>query len=257
MKKILLFLYTIFFTTNVLATGIGANDATAPCDNDTLGQTSGTANIEVDWQPNTIGIRWYDGDTQLTVQSSAQSCVYDDDLYLPSTQPTKTGYTFKGWTIKEVKTDFSTLPTNGNALEFRAVQINRYYCWYWTTPNSEPDSNHTCTSDYAHLQPYEWEVVFDWGTIYGQSVCSSTAGSFGQPGNPTESWSDASVWCKVTGYKPSGSNMIHTPNNNMAWVYSNTIGNPNRACTWHNALDCAEYTIYYENFRKALFGITQ
>ena len=100
MKRILLFLCAIFFTTNLLATGIGANDTTANCDNNTLGQTSGTANVEVDWEPNTINIRWYDGDTRLNVQSSAQSCVYDDDLYLPATQPTKTGYTFKGWEVK-------------------------------------------------------------------------------------------------------------------------------------------------------------
>ena len=100
MKRILLFLIAIFFITDAGSTGIGANDTTANCDNNTLGQTSGTANIEVDWQPNTINIRWYDGNTQLNVQSSAQSCVYDDDLYLPATQPTKTGYTFKGWKVR-------------------------------------------------------------------------------------------------------------------------------------------------------------
>jgi hypothetical protein len=109
MKRILLFLIAIFFTANVFATGIGANDTTASCDNETLGQTSGTANIEVDWQPNTIAIRWYDGDTQLTVQSSAQTCVYDDNLYLPNVQPTKTGYTFKGWKVTKVPEGYTEL----------------------------------------------------------------------------------------------------------------------------------------------------
>jgi hypothetical protein len=109
MKKILLFLCAIFFTANVLATGIGANDITASCDNETLGQTSGTANIEIDWQPNTIAVRWYDGEHQLTVQSSALSCVYDDDLYLPNTQPTKTGYTFKGWKVIKVPEGYTEL----------------------------------------------------------------------------------------------------------------------------------------------------
>jgi hypothetical protein len=109
MKKILLFLCAIFFTTNVFATGVGANDTTAPCDNETLGQTSGTVNVEVNWQPNTINIRWYDGENQLTVQSTAQSCVYDDDLYLPNVQPTKTGYTFKGWTVIEIPAGYTKL----------------------------------------------------------------------------------------------------------------------------------------------------
>jgi hypothetical protein len=99
-KLLLLFLSLVIFISQSFATGIGAGDTTASCDNETLGQTSGTANIEVDWVPNTIAIRWYDGDTRLSVQSTAQSCVYDDDLYLPNTQPTKTGYTFKGWEVK-------------------------------------------------------------------------------------------------------------------------------------------------------------
>jgi hypothetical protein len=109
MKRILLFLIAIFFTTNVFATGIGADDTTASCDNETLGQTSGTANIEVDWQPNTINISWYSDNTQLSVQPAATTCVYDDDLYLPSTQPTKTGYTFKGWKVLTVPTGYTRL----------------------------------------------------------------------------------------------------------------------------------------------------
>jgi hypothetical protein len=36
------------------------------------------------------------------VQSSAQSCVYDGALTIPSTQPTRTGYTFAGWEVKYV-----------------------------------------------------------------------------------------------------------------------------------------------------------
>jgi hypothetical protein len=113
----LLFLIAIFFITDAGSTGIGANDTTAPCDNETLGQTSGTANIEVDWVPNTINIRWYNDNKQITVQNNAQSCVYGNDLYLP-TAPTKTGYTFKGWTVADILpegcTQIAYLQSNGS-----------------------------------------------------------------------------------------------------------------------------------------------
>ena len=256
MKKMLLFLFICVFVTNSFANDIAANVTNPVCDNATLEKYNGTVNVEINWEPNVIDLRWYDGDTLLNVPTEAQSCVYDGDMYIP-TQPTKTGYTFMGWTIKEVKSDFSTLPTNGNALEFRAVQINRYYCWYWDSVSDSTSSDNTCTSDYAHLQPYEWEVVFDWGTIYGQSVCSSTPGTSGQTGTPTTSWSDSYAWCKVTGYKPSDSDIIHKPNNDMPWVFARETGAPARACTWHNALDCARVVAHDTNFLKAILGITQ
>ena len=53
----------------------------------------------MDWQPNTINVRWYSDDTQLSVPTNAQTCSYDGDLYLPSA-PTKKGYTFEGWELK-------------------------------------------------------------------------------------------------------------------------------------------------------------
>ena len=106
MKKIFLLLL-IFFTTESFATGIG-NVATAPCDNDTLSKYTGTANVEINWEPNTINLNWYDGDTKLTVANSAQSCVYDSTLTVPQ-QPTKLGYTFNGWKVIRVPGGFTEL----------------------------------------------------------------------------------------------------------------------------------------------------
>jgi len=93
MKKLLiLFLY--LFVNVAFATGIG-NVATAPCDNDTLSKYTGTANVEINWEPNTIGLKWFNGDQQIAGQTS---CVYDGTITVPP-QPTKPGYTFNGWKV--------------------------------------------------------------------------------------------------------------------------------------------------------------
>ena len=253
MKKVLL-LFLMFFISPVFATGIGAT-ASAPCDNATLNKYSGTVNAEINWEPNTIGLKWYNGDTQV---SGPTSCVYDGTITVPP-QPTKLGYTFNGWKVKDVEVDFSTLPTSGEFLEYRAVQINKGYCWHRIALASSTESNHKCTDDYAHLNAFEFEVVFDFGTIYGESLCSSTPGSFAQPGTPTKNNSSSYAWCKVTGYKPSDSNVKRIPTNNISWIFvANTaIDSSSRACVYHSALDCAQYIATYEAFRKALFGITQ
>ena len=99
MKKVLL-LFLLMFVSPAFASGIGASSASAPCTNNTLETYSGNTNLQADWQPNTINLNWYNGDTKLTVQSSAQSCVYDGALTIPSTQPTRTGYTFAGWEVR-------------------------------------------------------------------------------------------------------------------------------------------------------------
>ena len=99
MKKFLILLL-LFFTTDSFASGIASNSASAPCTNNTLETYSGNSNLAADWQPNTINLRWYNENEKLTVQQSAQSCVYDGGLTIPSTPPTRTGYTFAGWAVR-------------------------------------------------------------------------------------------------------------------------------------------------------------
>ena len=99
MKKLLILLLCLFVG-NSFASGIASNSASAPCTNNTLETYSGNSNLAADWQPNEIQLRWYNENERLTVQSSAQSCVYDGTLTIPSTQPTRTGYTFAGWEVR-------------------------------------------------------------------------------------------------------------------------------------------------------------
>ena len=112
MKKFLILLL-LFFTTDSFATGISGGTS-APCDNDTLNKYTGTANVEINWEPNTINLNWYNGDEKLTVANNSQSCVYDGTLTVP-TQPTKPGYTFNGWKVIRVPGGFTELEYVTNA----------------------------------------------------------------------------------------------------------------------------------------------
>ena len=98
MKKFFVALLMLL-TIPAFATGVGSTASTADCDNATLNTYTGTSNLSAGWQPNTIALHWYNGDTEIT--SGVQtSCVYDGTLTPPATIPTKTGYTFKGWTVR-------------------------------------------------------------------------------------------------------------------------------------------------------------
>ena len=103
MKKLFVLLL-MTFATNSFATGIGGGTS-APCDNDTLNKYSGTANVEINWEPNVIGLTWYDGDTQV---AGPDSCVYDGTITVPP-QPTKLGYTFKGWKVVGLPAGYTRL----------------------------------------------------------------------------------------------------------------------------------------------------
>ena len=116
------------FVGDSFASGIASNAASAPCTNNTLETYSGNSNLSADWQPNTINLTWYNEQEKLTVQQSAQSCVYDGTLSIPATQPTRVGYTFAGWKVR--------LP--GTYTELQYIQGTGTQ---WIDTNFIPDSN--------------------------------------------------------------------------------------------------------------------
>lgn len=110
MKK-LCALFLLILSSPAVATGISGTSA--PCDNETLSKYTGTANIEIDWEPNVIGLSWYDGNTQI---SGPTSCVYDGTITVPPA-PTKLGYTFNGWKVIHVPggyTELEYIESNGS-----------------------------------------------------------------------------------------------------------------------------------------------
>ena len=150
MKKLLL-VSLFIFTLPAIGSGINANSASAPCTNNTLETYSGNSNLQADWQPNEIQLRWYNENERLTVQQSAQSCTYDGTLTIPSTQPTRTGYTFAGWEVR--------LPSAYTELEYLQNNIGA------TIDTGVPGDNnyYDITTDFMVIdlpQDVEWHSVF-------------------------------------------------------------------------------------------------
>ena len=257
MKKLLL-LFLLFFTTDSFASGIDSNSNTAPCTNNTLETYSGNTNLQADWAPNTINLRWYNGNTLLDVQTSANTCVYDSTLTIPSTAPSRIGYTFDGWTVRP-EMDFRTIPTDFSGSDRWAIGcvFNQNRCLYGTTASNT--SEHSCSSDmaYKELQKYEWKIKFDHGYVYGMSGCSTIGGTSGYTGNPVFTNDTGQYcWCKATGYKAINSDVIKTTKYTLPWVFAYEYGSHN-SCASLCALACDNYTAAGSDFRTALFTPVQ
>ncbi len=71
------------------------------CDINNLGTNvnNDTANLEAIWTANTIHIKWYNGNTQV----ATNDCTYNETITTPTTNPTRVGYTFGGWQIKNAQ----------------------------------------------------------------------------------------------------------------------------------------------------------
>ena len=233
MKKLLIFIFGLLFSAQSFATSIDSGATSAPCDNDILGQTSGTVNMEIDWQPNTINVRWYNNNTQITpTNNAANTCTYGGDLYLPNA-PTKKGYTFEGWEVRP-QYDFSLLNTS----------IAGNYAWSKNSPgscwggsgNTGPMS---CTNDtFNDLGYYEWKTLFNYGTIYGAAMCSSTSSAnVGDIGYPEESNNGVYCWCKATGFIPTNSDIKYSQMKSPKWAYIRTLN----SYTDHCKKQCADW----------------
>ena len=250
MKKIFLLLLCLF-TIDSFASGIASNTNSAPCTNNTLETYSGNSNLQADWAPNTINLRWYNNNTLLDVQSAANTCTYDGTLTVPQTAPTRTGYTFDGWQVRP-EMDFATIPTNVNGIERWSIgwYNNANYCLYSNSTNSV-QRNCNKYSAYKKLQTFEWMVVFEHGNLYGMSMCSSSSNNIQYtPGVPSATNGDY-CWCKATGYESNTDNILKGPSKTLPWVYSWTesVGDCPRACPTH----CAYGAVFFIGARTALF----
>jgi len=253
MKKFLILCLSIVFAMPLLASGIDANATDASCDNSTLETYSGTANVEINWIPNTIQTRWYNGNTLMDVQTSANTCVYDDALNVPSTPPSRTGYTFTGWTVRPEIDFATTIPTNENGLERWAIGLDNgvEYCWYDTNTGSAHQVACDDDSTYKELQLHEYKVKFENWFLYGMSSCSTTAGVWKQIGTPTIA-DGQYCWCKVTGYRMNNVSVINRPNSNLSWVFASNR-NSAENCIKSCAANCANNVVRTSEFRTALF----
>ena len=251
MKKLLI-LFLLLFTTDSFASGISGNVTSAPCDSATLSKYTGTANVEINWEPNVINLKWYNDDTEINVASASQTCTYDGMITVPPAPPQKLGYTFNGWKIP--KMDFGTIPTNVDSSERWAIGVAYWdgsdYCWYDNTRYAA--WRVACDSDdnYSELQRYEWKVKYIHGYLYGTSECSTTSGTYAQHGTP-ETGIGKYCWCKATGYKEINTNLIKMPLFTLFWTFVSDYTSVDN-CEMTCATACADAVEKNQRFRTAL-----
>ena len=221
---------------------IAPSASSADCKYAPLETYTGTSNLQADWQPNAIALHWYNGDTELTVPSASQSCVYDGTLTPPATIPTKTGYTFKGWRVRQPQCSFASSVCGLSRSVINSLEeVDAGYKSYDGTFDSK-------TTEYGLTSVGEWAATLsNGGMIRGISSCNNTTPNVWEEalhGMISISWEEATellwgscngdgikpnntpfsssvtgpnCWCKITSYTPSGGTACNV--STAAWVF--------------------------------------
>ncbi len=252
---------------------IPSSASTANCKNNPLQTYSGTSNLQANWSANTIQLHWYNGDDEIqNVPVASQSCVYDGTLTPPATIPTKTGYTFKGWRVRQVaQCSLSGLDTYISGT-WRANKTSTGYCYYKNIDTGDEASN--CSDSHfagLDLDNGEWQVNFTYGTdgtVKGTSYCSGKSGSnhSGQWGGTSSDWSATEseltsasgekryCWCAATAYTPNNGNQCNIASPSWVFLDDSVLAS---YCAGECAYECARLVMGREVFRRAIWGISQ
>ncbi|MFQ6727488.1 MAG: hypothetical protein ACLRFF_04015 [Alphaproteobacteria bacterium] len=215
------------------------------CDNDVLSTYTGPANLTANWQGNNISVTWYNDDTQY----ASNSCTYGGNLTMPSSIPTKTGYTFKGWRVKPAQCSLSGLdPSIGTSWDATHARWKQIY----------PTDGYTMadafgTENSSDLNNGEWAVTFSYGTVNGMAKCSNTNGSYATPGTPSDT-DGKYCWCQATNYTPNEGNQCNVAS--PSWVFRSAYESASE-CAFDCAGSCVYIVINYAFFRRAVFGVAQ
>ncbi len=217
------------------------------CDTNVLNTDTGPVNLRAEFEPETIDLRWYNSNTLLdTTSTNSNTCTYDTAINLPA-NPTKPGYKFKGWKIRP-EYDFATFDVtiNGNHRYGRGVDTtnNIDRCYY-------EGNLITCNTDFTDLNRYEWKALFSYGTVYGESMCSSVSGIYRKPGNPINDGGQY-CWCRATGFRDN-EDVIYSPTASLSWIFSIDWESAS-VCTDSCAARCAVRTQLGQIDRVAIYG---
>ena len=258
------FIFSILSFPAISTTTINSNTSTANCNNTVLdGVTDGSVDLTAGWQANNIGITWYtQGNT--TASGGSSQCTYDGTITLP-TQPSRTGYVFGGWRVR-VSNPLLSLDTSidGNNYYYKILDDNEYCIG--------SDMNSNCSdaifSDLAFNGA--GKVIFDYGAIYVQMMCSVTSGNMGEVGTPNVNTSGQYCWCKRVGFTPTGGSQQNIATS--SWVlrddfdgYAEAMGTQSDedGCIALCQSECLESTMSPEvygpdsTFRDVLYGQSQ
>ena len=248
-------LFSFVFTAPLFATDIPSSASTADCKNNPLQTYSGTSNLQANWSANTIQLHWYNGDDEIqNVPVASQSCVYDGTLTPPATIPTKTGYTFKGWRVKDVTCGLSHVdayidpdgdadhvawqPINGSSGHTVAQAIEY--------EEIDPGTDHS-----SELSNGEWRIIFSYGTVKGMAKCSDTSGDYMTAGTPSNT-NGQYCWCAATSYTPNGESACNVVS--PLWVLDDDLESAS-TCAYDCAYYCALDLVESVNFRHVMFGV--
>ena len=239
----------------MFATGIPSNVSTADCKNSTLSTYSGTSNLEANWDANIITLHWYSEDNEIqNVPPTSQSCTYDGSLTpLPvSNVPTRTGYTFKGWRARDLTCGLSHVDTSVYGT-WSAGKGSTGYCYYYNYDTGDEVDGDCSDSHFAGLNNSEWETNFSYGTVKGMAKCSNTNGDYATVGTPSNT-NGQYCWCAATSYTPDGGTQCNIAS--PSWVFYGDVDSAS-LCANGCADDCAYRVLYYPDFRRAVFGVSQ
>ena len=221
---------------------------------------TGTSNLQANWSANTINITWYNDDAQF----ASNSCTYGGPLTMPNDIPTKPGYTFAGWRVKQSG-------GNGGGQQSQNSCFDHYSCGLNDDLVSEYNSfdsgligfshgtvsmvtscNNTLPNVLSTIETaisngtMDWEEATDvlWGSCDSDAI---------KPGNTSFDSTGEQCWCKIVDYTPNGGSTCNI--SSSVWVWNNdldTISGYN--CAEHCSRFCLQYIEAAPVFRRALFS---
>ena len=271
---LLSFLTIVLISSPSYSSGITSNANSATCNNSTLETYTGTSNLQANWSANTIELHWYNDNTEITGTTVPSSCIYSGALNPPTGNdiPTKTGYTFAGWRVRQPSVcpfASSVCGLNGSAVNGLTYSNYGY--------NNHDGQNIYNTSTYGLTIPGTWAVEFsNGGVARGVASCNSTqptgntmwetcntdAFRLSNEFSATASGqgNDKYCWCKMESYTPSGGSTCNIASH--SWVF-NLDADTASACASYCASRCVaaiENKRAIESlaeFRRGMFGVSQ
>ena len=222
------------------------------CDAAGIGATTPNARMKASWNPTVYNIEWYDEDNrELTVQNAAETCAYGSNLVIPSTSPSKTGYTFVGWEMGEQPACLIPSTDVNNNTEWESIgclDING------AGACADKDGFDQNAPNYGISNPGQWGVTWSNGDkVTGVALCSQTSGTYPNTGTPDETGSGETqyCWCKATHY--TANNAQQCSLSSPSWVFYGGNGSA-VTCADLCAYSCANIVQGGPAFRVASFG---
>ena len=242
MKKLLpISVIAIFAVAPTFADNITASST---CTNGVLGTYTGPANIEANFDPNTINTTWYSNGTAMSGNGVPSSCTYAAPL-TPPTPEDRPGYVFGGWKLKRCEVPGTLVSTNGSSRYAYGWSGGAGFCYI----NNRGAEDNCSDANFSDMTVYEWKVKWANGdAVIGESVLTNNAGVQGYIGTPDTSTSGGKCWCRAKSYIQNGSELCNFVSASWVFYGDDSSSGCARSCALYVQSD-----IYNANFRQTVF----